>query len=178
MGIMSEKPQEPVGEFDFDVLRRKDGSHIWRRIDDLASVHHLSTPRNEPRGVSPTGSSGEGYPRSRVRKAIWHAIDAQKIIETIFYGEADMGCGQVPLALSGYVPQFKHYYKDPQRAKRARLGLAEPAPGLCAQALSYYTRFATVMNKRVQGYQPMGFRIVYLAGGSQCLPSGMPSDNQ
>ncbi len=54
----------------------------------------------------------------RARRAICHAIDAQKIIDTIFYGEADMGGGQVPLALFGYAPQFKNYYKyDVQRAK-------------------------------------------------------------
>ncbi len=54
----------------------------------------------------------------RVRKALCHAIDAQQIIETIFYGEGDIGGGQVPLALFGHAPQFRNYYKhDPQRAK-------------------------------------------------------------
>ncbi len=54
----------------------------------------------------------------RVRRAICHAINAQQIIDTIFYGEADIGGGQVPLALFGHAPQFKDYYKyDPQKAQ-------------------------------------------------------------
>ncbi len=69
-------------------------------------------------------------------KPTCHAFDSQKIIGIIFYGEADMGCGQVRIELFGFVGQLRYYDKDPQRGKQACLGFAEPAPGLCAQAAS------------------------------------------
>ncbi len=54
----------------------------------------------------------------RVRRAICHAIDAQKIIDAIFYGEGDIGGGWVPLAQFGYAPHLKNYFKnDVQRAR-------------------------------------------------------------
>lgn len=54
----------------------------------------------------------------RVRRAIAHAVNGQKIIETVFYGEADPGAGIVSMPMWAYAPQFKDYYKyDPDTAK-------------------------------------------------------------
>ncbi|MBI3978567.1 MAG: hypothetical protein HY331_10320 [Chloroflexi bacterium] len=55
---------------------------------------------------------------ARVRRAIAHAVNKQNIVDVIFYGEADIGAGLVPLPFWAYAPQLKDYYKhDPQKAK-------------------------------------------------------------
>ncbi|MBI3977148.1 MAG: ABC transporter substrate-binding protein, partial [Chloroflexi bacterium] len=54
----------------------------------------------------------------RVRRALAHAVNKQRIVDAIFYGEADIGAGMVSIPMWAYAPQFKDYYKyDPQKAK-------------------------------------------------------------
>ena len=54
----------------------------------------------------------------RVRRAMAHAVNPQKIIDTVFYGEADPGAGLVSMPMWAFAPQLKDYYKyDPDKAK-------------------------------------------------------------
>ncbi len=54
----------------------------------------------------------------RVRRAMAHAVNKQKIIDTIFYGEADIGAGLLPVPMWAHAPQYRDYYAfDPQKSK-------------------------------------------------------------
>ncbi|MBI3980353.1 MAG: hypothetical protein HY331_19435 [Chloroflexi bacterium] len=54
----------------------------------------------------------------RVRRAVAHAVNKQRVVDVIFYGEADIGAGLVSPPMWAYAPQFKDYYRyDPQKAK-------------------------------------------------------------
>jgi peptide/nickel transport system substrate-binding protein len=54
----------------------------------------------------------------RVRRAMAHAVNPQKIIDTVFYGEADPGAGLISMPMWAHAPQFKDYYKyDPDKSK-------------------------------------------------------------
>jgi peptide/nickel transport system substrate-binding protein len=104
----------------------------------------------------------------RVRQAICHAIDPQKIIDTIFYGEADAGGGQVPLALPGYAPQFKNYYKyDPQRARDLLKEAGFPNGFEC----DLWTQSSTFWPRAAELYQSM-FAAVGIKVDIQQLDTG------
>ncbi|MBI3977424.1 MAG: ABC transporter substrate-binding protein, partial [Chloroflexi bacterium] len=83
----------------------------------------------------------------RVRRALAHAVNKQKIVDVIFYGEGDVGAGLISTPMSAYAPQFKDYYKhDPQKAKDL-LKQAGGAPDLLlyTQNQGFWPRMAELM---------------------------------
>ncbi|MBI3977371.1 MAG: ABC transporter substrate-binding protein [Chloroflexi bacterium] len=83
----------------------------------------------------------------RVRRALAHAINKQKIIDVVFYGEADIAAGLVPLPMWAYAPQFKDYYKyDPQKAKDLlKEAGVTPEFVLHTQSSGFWPRMAELM---------------------------------
>ncbi len=83
----------------------------------------------------------------RVRQALTYAVDKQKIIDVIFYGEADIGAGLIPIPMSAYAPQFKDYNPhDPQKAKELlKEAGASPDLTLYTQNTSFWPRIAELM---------------------------------
>ncbi len=55
---------------------------------------------------------------------------------------------------------------DQEERKKALWNLQKRLLDYVPQVFNYYQRFATVMNKRVAGYQPMAIRTMYLEGVS------------
>ncbi|MBI3977374.1 MAG: hypothetical protein HY331_04225, partial [Chloroflexi bacterium] len=83
----------------------------------------------------------------RVRKAMAHAVNKQKIIDVVFYGEADIGAGLVSMPQWAFAPQLKDYYKfDIQKAKDL---LKEAGGGveflLYTQSSGFWPRMAELM---------------------------------
>ena len=52
--------------------------------------------------------------------------------------------------------------RDLEKRKQAIWDLQKRLLDYAPQAWPYYNRFATVMNKRVQGFEAMGIRTLYL----------------
>jgi peptide/nickel transport system substrate-binding protein len=95
----------------------------------------------------------------RVRRAVCHAVDKQKIIDVIFHGEADLGAGFVPLSVWGYAPELKDYYKyDPQRAKDLLKEAGGPPPqfSLYTQDSGFWPRLAELMQADLTA---VGFKV-------------------
>ncbi|MBI3977421.1 MAG: hypothetical protein HY331_04460 [Chloroflexi bacterium] len=93
----------------------------------------------------------------RVRKALAHSINKQKIIDTIFYGEADIAAGLTPLGTLGNAPQFKDYYKyDPQKAKDLLKDAgAAPEFTLWTQTSGYWPQMAELLQS---DFNAVGFK--------------------
>jgi peptide/nickel transport system substrate-binding protein len=118
----------------------------------------LNSFRNNPKlnvQVVPAASTGyiginqahETMKDVRVRQAMAHAVNKQKLIDVVFYGEADLGAGLVSMPMWAYAPQFKDYYKyDPQKAKDL-LKEAGGAPDftLHTQSSGFWPRMAELM---------------------------------
>jgi peptide/nickel transport system substrate-binding protein len=109
-------------------------------ITPFVDFKNLETFRNNSKlNVQETPAASTGYSAVnqahpvmkdvRVRQAYAHAINRQRIIDTIFYGHADPVAGQIPLAMWAYAPEFKDFYKyDPQQAKDLLKAAGTPSP--------------------------------------------------
>lgn len=83
----------------------------------------------------------------RVRQAIAHAVDKQKIIDVIFFGEADIASGLTSIPMWAYAPQFTDYYPfDPQKARELleETGGAPPIT-LFTQSSGFWPRMAELI---------------------------------
>ncbi|MBI3977366.1 MAG: hypothetical protein HY331_04185 [Chloroflexi bacterium] len=95
---------------------------------------------------------------ARVRRALAHAVNKQKIIDTMLYGEGDLPAGQSPLPMWSYAPQLKDYYKyDVQKAK----DLIKEAGGapeftLHTQSSGFWPRLAELMQN---DFNAAGFKV-------------------
>ncbi|MBI3980120.1 MAG: hypothetical protein HY331_18250 [Chloroflexi bacterium] len=125
----------------------------------------------------------------RVRRAMAHAINKQKIIDTIFYGEADIGGAFSPIPTWSHAPQFKDYYKyDPQKAKDL-LKEAGTAPEfvIYAQTTGFWPRMAELMQAdfnavgfkatiekmdsgKFYGFVTEGQHVLFIGDGTQSAP--------
>ena len=94
----------------------------------------------------------------RVRRALAHAINKQRIIDVILYGEGDLGGGLTPPPLWAYAPELKDYYPyDPQKAK----DLLQEAGGateftLYAQTSGFWPRMAELLQADLSA---VGFKV-------------------
>ncbi|MBI3977369.1 MAG: ABC transporter substrate-binding protein [Chloroflexi bacterium] len=93
----------------------------------------------------------------RLRRAIAHAVNKQKIIDVVFYGEADLGAGIISIPMWAHAPQFKDYYKyDPQKAKDL-VKEAGGAPDLVVytQSTGFWPRMAELVQA---DFSAVGFK--------------------